>query len=270
MLFLIWSVWALAQSVELVWETDSVFKVPESVYADLSGNILYISNIDGVPDKKDGKGFISKIRLDGSIDKLRWVEGLDAPKGMALYKNMLYVADISRVVAIDTKKGKVVNTFLVDGAQFLNDVTADGQGNIYISDSATGKIHIIKDNKLTLYFEDAQFKRINGLLSVPEGLIVADAGNGKIYLLDKSKKISPFSETAPGADGVVNAGQGTLIISSWGGEVYFVNQDKEATKILDTTENKLNSADIDYNQLSKTLYIPTFFGNKIMAYAFKM
>ncbi len=50
-----------------IWETDSTLKVPESVLFDGKNNVLYVSNIDGAPDGKDGVGSIGKVNLDGTI-----------------------------------------------------------------------------------------------------------------------------------------------------------------------------------------------------------
>src|SRR5690606_35178107 len=150
---------SFAQQLTLKWKTDTVFRVPESVYLDIKNNILYVANIDGKSDQKDGKGFISKLTLDGKVDKLEWVTGLNAPKGMGLVKNLLYVADLTAVSVIDITTGKVVATHEIEGANFLNDVTASEKGEVYISDSGTGKIHIIQNNgKPTLYYESTELK----------------------------------------------------------------------------------------------------------------
>ena len=77
-----------------------------------------------------------------------------------------------------------------------------------------------------------------------------------------------FSETSQGADGIVMIGKEGYIVSSWGGEVYFVDAAGKSQKMLDTKDQKLNSADIAYDSKSKTVYIPTFFGNSVMAYTF--
>jgi hypothetical protein len=120
-----------------------------------------------------------------------------------------------------------------------------------------------------LYFESVDFKRINGLLALKDGLYVADAGNGKNYKLSSEKKLAPFAETAAGADGIVLTGKDEYIVSSWGGEIYFVDASGKSQKLIDTKEQKLNSADIDYDPRTKTLFVPTFFGNRVMAYDFK-
>src|SRR5688572_19671463 len=88
---------AMAQSLTLKWTSDTTLRVPESVFVDAKNNVLYVANIDGKPDGKDGKGFISILTPDGKVKKRDWVTGLDAPKGMGVYKNNLYVTDITNV-----------------------------------------------------------------------------------------------------------------------------------------------------------------------------
>jgi DNA-binding beta-propeller fold protein YncE len=258
-----------SQSLQLKWTTDTLLRVPESVLLDSKASILYVSNIDGKSDAKDGKGFISKLSPDGKIITLEWANGLDAPKGMGMYKGKLYVADLTRVAIFDMATGKMTSSIEVEGAQFLNDITVDAKGNVYISDSATGKIHKLSGDKTEVYFEISEFKRINGLLALKDGLYVADAGNGKNYKLNSNKQLTQYAETAPGADGIVLVGKDEYIVSSWGGEVYFVDANGKSKKMLDTKDQKLNSADIDYDARSKTVFIPTFYGNKVMAYEFK-
>jgi DNA-binding beta-propeller fold protein YncE len=258
----------VAQKLELKWKTDTVFRVPESVYFDSNGNVLYVANINGKSNEKDGNGFISKLSTDGKLIKPDWAIGLDAPKGMGIYNSNLYVADLTRVAVISLETGKILRSVEIEGAQFLNDITIDKDGKVYVSDSATGKIHLITENELELYFESKDFKRINGLLAISEGLYIADAGNGVNYILNKEKVLTKYAETAQGADGIVLTGKSEYIVSSWGGEIYFVDSKGKSLKMLDTKEQKLNSADIGYDKKTKTVFVPTFFGNSVMAYKF--
>jgi sugar lactone lactonase YvrE len=260
---------AFAQRLELKWKTDTLLRVPESVYFDSKSNVLFVSNINGKSNEKDGNGFISKVSPDGKIINLQWASGLDAPKGMGMFKNSLYVADLSRVVIIDLSNGKISKTIDIEGAQFLNDITIDSKGNVYVSDSATGKIHKLNNNTFEVYFESTDFKRINGLLALKDGLYIADAGTGINYKLGTDKKLTKYTETAQGADGIVPVGTNEYIVSSWGGEVYYVDANAKSQKLLDTKEQKLNSADIDFDPKSKTIFVPTFFGNCVMAYQLK-
>lgn len=265
---LLFSFSASAQTLTLKWKTDTLLRIPESVLADAQRNVLYVSCIDGKPDGKDGKGSIAKVSPNGKILSTNWVDGLDAPKGMGMYKNNLYVADLTRVVIIDVTTGKITSSIEVEGSKFLNDITVDSKGNVYISDSSTGKIHILKDNKADVYFSSTELKGTNGLLALKDGLYVVDFQNGINYKLSADKKLVKFGETANGADGIVPVGKDEYIVSSWGGEIYFVDATGKATKMLDTKEQKISSADIWYDDKSKTVYVPTFFANSVMAYSF--
>jgi hypothetical protein len=258
-----------AQKLELKWKTDTLLRVPESVLFDRERNVLYVANIDGKPDGKDGIGFISKLNLNGKIENLKWVTGLDAPKGMGIYKNNLYVADISRVVVIDISTSKITNKIEIDGAKFLNDITVDKGGVVYISDTGTGKIHKLVGNKTEVYFESPEFKGVNGLLALSNEMYVLDFGNGNNYKLSADKKLTKFGVTSQGADGVVKLSKATYLVSNWYGEIYFVSASGEAKKILDTKDQKINAADIEYDSKSKMLFIPTFFANSVMAYEVK-
>lgn len=262
---------ASAQTLTLLWKTDTLLRVPESVLFDSKNAVLYVSCIDGKSGEKDGKGSIAKVTPDGKIISAEWVAGLDAPKGMGLYKNILYVADLSRVVLIDILTGKITSTINIEGATFLNDITVDSKGNVFASDSDTGKIHKLSDGKAEVYFESKDFKRINGLLAQKDGLMVADAGTGLLYRLSYDKQLTKVSETVPQGrnDGIVSVGKNEYIVSCWNGEVYFIDASGKSLKMLDTKDQKMNSADVDYDAKTKTLFVPTFFGNTIMAYTFK-
>jgi hypothetical protein len=257
-----------AQKLEFLWTSDTLLRVPESVYFSAGENILYVANIDGKSNEKDGKGFISKLTLQGKIQALRWVEGLDAPKGMGLYNGKLYVADLTRVAVINIATAKILSLIEIPGAQFLNDITVSAEGRIYVSDSVTGRIFELTNDNPLLYFEGKQFKRLNGLLALKDGLYVADAGTGINYKLSDKKELTKYAETAQGADGIVQLSRNDYIVSSWGGEIYYVDKNGDSKKLLDTKEQKLNSADIAYNPETRTLYVPTFFGNSVMAYQF--
>jgi hypothetical protein len=250
------------------WKSEATLPVPESVLFDPKSKVLYVSCIDGQPDGKDGKGAIAKVGADGKVMSAEWVTGLDAPKGMGMYKDNLYVADIDKIVTISVATGKVTQTVVIDGAKFLNDITVDKRGRVFASDTGTGKIYLLNGNKADVYFESTEFKGINGLLALDNALYIADFGTGTNYKLSADKKLSTIGKTSEGADGVVEIGKDEYLVSSWHGEVYHINGKGESKKLLDTKEEKVNAADIWYDSQSKTLFIPTFFANSVVAYTF--
>jgi hypothetical protein len=261
---------APAQTLTEKWKADTTLRVPESVLLDARNNVLYVANIDGAPDGKDGKGFITRMTLQGKIQTLAWVSGLDAPKGMALVKNSLYVADITRVVVIDVTLAKITATIPIEGSGFLNDVTADAQGNVYVSDSNTGWVYKVANNKAEVFFQSPDIKSTNGVLALTDALYLVEFQNGAIHKVDwKTKKATPAGTAGAGGDGLVSVGKNEFIVSSWYGEIYYVNAKGKSTKILDTKEKKINAADIAYDERIKTVFVPTFFKNGVVAYEFK-
>lgn len=213
-----------AQSLTLLWQTDSLLRTPESVLFDTKNNVLYVSCIDGKPGEKDGNGYIAKVSVDGKIIANEWVTGLDAPKGLGLYKNNLYVADLTRVFTLDIRSGKIITSVEVTGAKFLNDVTVDEKGNVFTSDSDTGKIYKITNGKSELFFENADLKRVNGILALKDGLRAAEMGKGSIFTISwKDKSVTKVADVAPGTDGIVTTGKNELLISCFAGAIYFID-----------------------------------------------
>src|SRR5262249_52756837 len=82
---------------------DAGFKTPESVLYDPEQDLYLVSNINGKPIDADSNGFISKVSPEGKVVELMWIDGskktssLNAPKGLAISGNLLYVADITFV-----------------------------------------------------------------------------------------------------------------------------------------------------------------------------
>lgn len=256
-------------SLDLRWTTDTTLKTSESVLFDKDRNVLYVSNIDGDPSQKDKKGFIAKVSVDGQVENLNWVTGLNAPKGMGLSKGKLYVTDITALVEIDTESGKVIKKYEVPGAKFLNDI-ATGQDTVYFSDSETGKIHTFSNGKVGVWKEG--FQGPNGLLVLNNTLYLASMGSNDFKAINMVTKADTVLATGVGmGDGVVFTGNdGQFIVSNWMGEVFFIGQDGQAKKILDTKDKKINSADIEYIAEKKLLLVPTFAGNSVQAYEVKM
>ena len=248
------------------WQTDTVFKCPESVLYNPEDRFIYVANINGKADAKDGNGFISRMTLDGKIDELEWVKGLDGPKGMGIHDGKLYVTDITRVVVISLDSAKIVQRIDVPGSVFLNDISVDAIGNIYITDSSDKKIYLLKKGVVKLWLGNSILEKPNGVLALEKGLMVIDMNTGIFYQASYSdKSLSAIAKNIAMGDGVMKAGPDEYIISCWPGEAYYV-KGGQVQKILDTKEEKLNAADACYIQHEKVLLVPTFFGNSVVAY----
>lgn len=249
-----------------IWATDSTLRTPESVLFDRGNDVLYIAQIEGDPSGKDGKGGIGKLGTDGKVIDLNWVTGLNAPKGMGMHDGKLYVADLTEVVEIDIASGKVLRKIPVSGSEFLNDVTVDANGDVFVSDSKTKQITMIKDGKATKYFDSPNSP--NGLLALADGLLILDSGT--LYKLDAAKNLKTLAAgMEKSTDGIEEVSPGEYVVSCWAGEVYYVKDTGSVEKMLDTKADKVNSADIGYDAAKKIVYVPTFFKNSVVAYQLK-
>jgi len=257
-----------APTLTRLWDTEAKFTTAESVFYDAANNVLYVSCMGGMPpDKKDGDGFIARVSMDGKITDLKWVSGLDAPKGMGTVGNTLYVADIDRIVAIDVITGKISNSWKVSGASLLNDIATSENGIVYISDSNKGTIFQLVKGKVTVMLTDTSMHGTNGLFVDGKNLLIA--GDGSTYTVDiASLTVQKLAEGIVAGDGIERYGDG-LFQSSWLGEVYYIDAAGKITKVLDTKEVKLNTADIEIIENKNVLLVPTFFGNSVTAYSIK-
>jgi hypothetical protein len=252
-------------SLQKLWETDTIIAVPESVLPDPANNILYVSLVDGAPWDADGKGGVGRLSPDGKKYNGSWITGMNAPKGMGRYGNRLYVADISEVVVIDIPQGRILKKIPIQGATGLNDITVDDKGVVYVSDSKSGKIYRIANDTPSLYMENLD--GANGLKASGKNLYIL--ARKQVLLADPSKNLKVLTDLPNGGDGVEEVGNGDLIVSEWVGNVFYVYADGRKVQMLDRKPEKKNTADIWYDQKTKTLYVPGFFGKTITAYRLK-
>jgi|SRR5215204_3034140 len=249
--------------LERLWATDTVVAIPESVLPDLNKDkILYVSLIDGSGWNADGKGGVAKLSIDGKKYDSLWITGLNAPKGMGIAGNRLYVADISEVIVIDIAKGKIEKKIAVDSAKGLNDITVNDKGIVFVSDSRTGKIWRLENDQAGLYLDSV--KGVNGLKAVGDDLLI---GAGKNFIkADKNKKITTIVELPQSIDGIEPVGNGDYIVTSWGGYIYYVTPNGKFETLLETYAEKKNTADIGFDPVNRIVYVPTFNGKQVVAY----
>lgn len=256
---------AQSKNLEKIWEVKENLPIPESVLYRGDTKELYVSLIDGAGNVKDGKGGVAILNLDGSFKNANWITGLNAPKGLAIYKNTLYIADLTAVVSVDIPSGKITNKLEIDSAVFLNDLTVDNKGTLYVSDTRTNKIHIIKDNKYQLYLENAT--SANGLKWIDNKLYVL-AGT-ELWKINSEKEIMVVAKGFEKVgDGIEPIGNGDFIVTCWAGIIYYVKANGTIEKLQDV-QGIMNTADLGYNPQEKIIYIPTFNQNSVIAYQLK-
>lgn len=224
-----------------IYVRDVGFETPESALHDPESDLYLVSNIAGGALEADDHAFISRVRPDGSMESLRWIDSaspdveLDAPKGMLLADDVLYVADIHRVRKFDSRSGKPLGSVVVPGASFLNDLCSDGSGGLYVSDSGLGPgytpsgndavHHISKSGAVRPLARSRELGGPSGLLCEQGSLWVASFGGGELYRLDAHGERSDIAAPALGSlDGLARF-QGKLYVSSWQGALVYELRD---------------------------------------------
>ncbi len=248
------------------------FATPESVYYDKKRDVYLVSNVSGSPHGKDDNGFISKVTPDGEIT-LKFIDGasddvtLNAPKGMTISGDTLYVADIDHVRLFDAATGKPEGEIKFAGASMINDVSTGKKGVIYVTDTGVndkwetdGKdaVYIIKDGKpKKLFSHKTKLGNPNGILAGDGGAWVVTGTTGELLWisddgkLDKAQKISGGSN-----DGIAHSKDGRLFIASWeDGAVYSGKPGGEFRKEISGLEMP---ADIGIDCTRERLLIPLF------------
>jgi hypothetical protein len=216
-----------------IWRASG-FEQPESALFDAANKRIIVSNIVGNPGAADGNGYLSVLSLDGKIVKQHWTGGMDAPKGMAISGDKLYVADITKVRVVDLASGRLVSTIDVPGAVFLNDMTADGSGKVYVTDMLADSIYKIDSDRPELFVKDAALASPNGVFADGGRLIVASWGKGikpdfstaepggllTVDLATKAISQLPGAEKFADLDGVIAIGDGIYATAYMTGTLY--------------------------------------------------
>ncbi|RFM27561.1 SMP-30/gluconolactonase/LRE family protein [Deminuibacter soli] len=261
--FIVMNAVVAQHSLQPLWKTDSVLAIPESVLYDAQHNLLYVSLIDGQGNTKDGKGGVAKLSPEGKIIDTLWITGLNAPKGLGKHGNTLYAADLDEVVEIDIAKSKVIRKIPVPHAIFLNDITVDDKGIVYVSDTRTNKVFCIKNGVPEIYIDNITSP--NGLLALNNKLYVLSAGSLVEFDADKKPTVL-FTGMEKSTDGLVATTPGNFIASAWIGVIYSLQAGQQPQVLIDTRSIKKNTADIEYNAASRVLYVPTFNGKSVDGY----
>lgn len=258
-------------------KTISGFETPESVIK--SGDRLFVSNMGGTkpdPMALDSNGFISELSADGRVIHQKFQKGiLNAPKGLAVVKQVVYVADINRVVGFNIHSGE--QTFEVDiPAKMLNDLCKVDDKHVCVSETMSGRVMLIDLTDRSIRFLGS-IEGANGvtydektgkLYAVGMG---ANTSGGKIYQKDMKISDTVFTvlENSPTGifDGIEMFDKTHLIASDWisftspKGRLIIYDLENHTTK---TYEVESGPADITYNPSSHTIFIPRMMVNSLL------
>ncbi|MBI1186974.1 MAG: hypothetical protein GC206_06510 [Alphaproteobacteria bacterium] len=244
------------------WRLDGLAN-PESVAINADGAMLYVTNVDGEADARDGSGFVSLVSVSGQMLQRDWVTGLDAPKGIARFGDALYVADIDRLVVIAADTGTVRTRVPIEGAQFLNDVAVTPDGMVLVSDSGSGRIFAVRDGEVTVFAEGPLLESVNGLYVEDQRLVAATMEGRLVAIYPATREIILIAEGLGQGDGVAPY-RGGYLVSEWPGALYYVGADSERRTLQMTRDQNIYQNDFLVHE--DLLFMPNWEPGALTAY----
>ena len=213
---------------------------PESVRYDPELDVYYISNMTGYGSAKDGNGYLIRTPADDFSKSVILAEGgrngavLDAPKGIAVHGDTVWVADIDKLRGFHRKTGAPLATIDLapEGAVLLNDIVIGGDGRIYITDTGIlmtdkgvfhpggDKIFSIGPDGVTVVAKGNELGRPNGITwDAKNGrLLVAsfDPFHSQVYAIKPpDSKRTILADGKGKFDGLEILPDGRAIVASW-------------------------------------------------------
>ena len=257
------------------------FAQPEGMLHNQISDLYLVSNINGTPFGRDDNGYIALINPDGTLNQAKWIDGasaeveLNAPKGMAIANNTLYVADLDSVRLFDAVSGEVKGTIAISGSSFLNDVVARDDGMVFVSDmgvkedfSSTGTAAIYQIDpagnvSLVVKLADGN---PNGLAITADGtLLVCRYDTAvEIFELAADGTLQAYRKaSASQHDGLVVLADQSLLVSSWQtAKIHRLMADgSESIVYVGTTGAP---ADINFDHQRNVLLMPLIMTNQVV------
>jgi sugar lactone lactonase YvrE len=257
------------------------FQHPESVKYDADLDVWYVTNVNGMGLEEDGNGYISRLEEDGTVDSLKFIQSgardvvLNAPKGMALQGDTLWVADIDAVRGFNRRTGAPLVSIAIKGAKCLNDI-AVGPDGLYITDTgvkinAKGISHpgpdrvyrIAPDHTWSVALENDSLAGPNGITwdgARRQFIIVPFFGTVVRAWTPGSKATIPLGTSAGQLDGVEILDAERMLISSVADSSLDVFENGTATVVY---KNLPTPADIGLDRKRNRVAIPLIMENRV-------
>ncbi|HXE56976.1 MAG TPA: PQQ-dependent sugar dehydrogenase [Gemmatimonadales bacterium] len=200
---------------------------PEAVRYDPDQDVYFVANFDGDPTAADNNGFISRVRPDGTVDRLRFIAGgangvtLHAPRGMFIAGDTLWAVDLGAVRGFHRRTGRPLATIDFSALEpgFLNDIARGPDGALYVTDTPKNRIYRIAGGKPTVALEDSALGRPNGIAwdrSANRFLVVPFGGKRALLGWRPGDRRPEEAAAPPGGryDGVEVLGDGRIVVTS--------------------------------------------------------
>jgi hypothetical protein len=251
---------------------------PEAAFWHAESKTWLVSNLGGgLSLARDGIGWLTRYDHQGRLLNARWVEGMDAPTGIAAVGNLIYVADRSGVHEIDVKEAKILRTIEIPDSKFLNDVAAAPNGDLFVSDFGANRIYRLgRHRKPEVWLESERLENPNGLIVDGDNLVIATWGpmtDPKTFAVKhpgtilranlQSRRLTPLGNGAPIAsfDGIIKVGHDYYATDWPNGRLLRISK---AGVLKEVLTGFFQLADLGYDPKSKTIAMPVMSDNRLI------
>lgn len=199
-----------------------------------------------------------------------------APYGIEIFGDTLYCCTSGSITGIQLTTGSIIFNKPITGSQFINGITHDPSGNLYITDFNLNKVYKFNtaNRQISTFVSNTQ-SQPNGITYDaydginPRLVMVSWGGSAAIRAIDiaSATMTTLTTTTFSSLDGIAKGKNGQFYISCWGNnsiQRYDSTFTNPPTAMV--TTGLSSPADIYYNQATDTLAVP--FGSQVKFYFF--
>ena len=274
---------AVEETVAAVEVAGAGLRGPRAIIYDAAADVYLVSNVNGHPLEEDENGFVSRVSPDGEMLALEWIpsEGstprIDAPKGMAIRGDTLFITDIRCMRIADRETGEIHETRCLDDVTSLTGIDVAEEGSFFVTDSgyelANGEsVPSASDALYRLSFRASQaggtlargadLNHPQGVAVGPRGIFVATAAGDLFRFTPAGERTSILSNPEHVFEGVVfTADGGFAYSSSAAGAVYLVDATGAVRVLIDGIDAP---GDLGYDPTRNRLLIPLLNDNRLL------
>lgn len=217
----------------------SGFERPVAARYDSAADVFFVSNL-GADSAGVHDAFISRVHPDGTIDSLRFIDNgrggavLDAPRGLALSGDTLWVVDRDAVRAFDARSGAPGPSVSLASRHpvGLAGIAVGPDGALYVTDrglrdpaqpsshppNSDRVFRIGRDHAVTVALASDSLQRPSGIAWDPRAtrFVIVSFGAGTILSWrpgDAQPRVIGFNRDQ--MDGVAILPDGRLLVTSW-------------------------------------------------------
>ncbi len=256
---------------------------PRAVIYDPVDDVYLVSNVAGGPLDEDENGFVSRVSPDGEVLALQWSppvgsgDTMDAPKGMAIRGDTLFITDIGCVHLANRLSGGIIETRCLDDVTSLSGIDVAPEGSLFLTDggyslvdgevvpSSTDAVYRLTfrgDQRGATLARGPDLNHPTGVAVGSRGIFVTSAGGDLFRFTGTGERTSILASDGQAYEGVVFvSGGGFAYSSSTSSAVYLVDGTGAVTPLASGVDRP---GDLGFDSSRNRVLVPLFDENRLV------